>query len=72
MANEHLKKYFTMKPEVTKVFNDLETYYHFCRFELREFNPAELYKRDAPNYGAFLASQRPRRPWQNRDRRERS
>jgi hypothetical protein len=68
-----LNKYLTMKPEVNRIFDDLESFHNFCRFELREFNPAELYKKDAPNYGAFLESKRPRRPWQNRgDRRERT
>jgi hypothetical protein len=68
-----LNKYLTMKPEVNRIFEELEAFHDFCRFELREFNPAELYKKDAPNYGAYLASKRPRRPWQNRnDRRERT
>ena len=76
MANEHLQKYFRMSKEVSAVFDDLEAYYDWCRFELREFNPAELYHKDAPNYGAYLASKRPRRPylgtkprWDNNGRR---
>lgn len=61
-----------MKQEVVKIFDDLEAFQDFCRFELREFNPAELYRRDAPNYGAYLASKRPRRPYQgNKPRFER-
>jgi hypothetical protein len=55
--------YFANRPDVVKVWEDLEAFLDFCRFELREFNPAELYKKDAPNYGAFLASRRPRRPY---------
>jgi hypothetical protein len=76
MANEHLQKYFRMSKEVSTIFDDLEAYQDWCRFELREFNPAELYHKDAPNYGAFLASKRPRRPylgtkprWDNNSRR---
>ena len=76
MANEHLHKYFRMSKEVNAIFDDLEAYQDWCRFELREFNPAELYHKDAPNYGAFLASKRPRRPylgtkprWDNNGRR---
>jgi hypothetical protein len=76
MANEHLQKYFRMSKEVSAIFDDLEVYQDWCRFELREFNPAELYHKDAPNYGAFLASKRPRRPylgtkprWDNNGRR---
>lgn len=61
--------YFETRPDIVKIFNDLEQFYDFCRIELREFNPAELYKKNAPNYGAFLASKRPKRPYQgNRPR----
>ena len=63
MAQEWLKKYLTMKPEVSKVFDDLEAYHNFCRIELCDFNPAHLYDRANVNYKAFLDSQRPRRPW---------
>ena len=56
--------YFENRPDVVRIFEDLEAFQDFCRLELREFNPAELYKKDAPNYGAYLASKRPRRPYQ--------
>jgi hypothetical protein len=77
MAQEWLKKYLTMKPEVNKVFDDLEAYHNYCRFELCDFNPAHLYDRSNVNYKAFLDSQRPaRRPylgnkprWDNNGRR---
>jgi hypothetical protein len=69
---KHSVSYFETRPDIVRLFEELEAFHDFCRFELREFNPAELYKKDAPNYGAFLYSKRPRRPWQNRDRRERT
>ena len=56
--------YFANRPDVVKVWEDLEAYLDWCRFELREFNPADLYRRDSQNYGAYLASKRPRRPYQ--------
>ena len=59
--------YFENRPDVVKVFDDLEAYHNWCRFELREFNPAELYKKDAPNYSAYLLSKRPRRPYQGKN-----
>ena len=59
--------YFNNRPDVVRIFDDLEAFHNFCRFELREFNPAELYKKDAPNYGAYLASKRPRRPYQGKN-----
>jgi hypothetical protein len=70
MAQEWVKKYLTMKHEVNKIFDDLEAYQDFCRFELCDFNPATLYDRDNAIYRAFQDSQRPRRPW-NGDRKPR-
>jgi hypothetical protein len=70
MAQEWLKKYLTMKPEVSKVFDDLEAYHDYCRIQLCEFNPAHLYDRANVNYKGFLDSQRPRRPWVDRGERK--
>ena len=68
--------YFETRPDVVRIFEELEAFQDWCRFELREFNPAELFHREAPNYGAYLASKRPRRPylgskprWDNNGRR---
>ena len=76
MAQEWLKKYLTMKPEVTKIYEDLEAYHNYCRFELCNFNPADLYQKDSATYQAYLNSKRPRRPymgnkprWDNNSRR---
>ena len=70
MAQEWLKKYLTMKPEVSKVFDDLETYHNHCRMVLCDFDPAHLYDRANINYKNFLDSQRPRRPWVDRGERK--
>ena len=68
--------YFENRPDVVKVFEDLEAYHNWCRIELRDFNPAELYKKDSQNYGSYMASKRPRKPylgnkprWDNNGRR---
>jgi len=50
------KSYFKSRPDVVQLFNDLELYHDFCRFTLRRFDPAELYRRDSHNYRAFVAS----------------
>jgi hypothetical protein len=55
--------YFENRPDVVRVFDDLEAYLDWCRIELRDFNPAELYKKESANYGAYLASKRPRKPY---------
>ena len=33
-----------MKPEVVKIFEELEAYHDHCRFNLRKFDPADLFK----------------------------
>ena len=59
-----LNKYLTMKPETERVFDDLDAYLDYCRFELCDFNPADLYRKDSVNYQNYLTSKRPRRPYQ--------
>jgi hypothetical protein len=61
-----------MKVEVEKIFDDLDAYLDFCRFELLDFNPAHLYDKSNNNYRAFLNSQRPPRQWSNQDRKPRN
>ena len=56
-----------MKPQIEKVFNDLDQYLDFCRIELREFDPTHLYDKSNPHYRAFLNSQRPPRQWQDKN-----
>ncbi len=40
----YIQKSLRMKPEVTKIFDDLEAWLDHCRFNLLPFNPADLYK----------------------------
>ena len=44
MAKEHLKKYLVLKPEVTKIFDDLEAYHDHCRFNMVKFDERDLYR----------------------------
>ncbi|MDC0002750.1 hypothetical protein OAP94_00925 [bacterium] len=37
----------------TKVFNDLDKFRDFCRFEGKVFNEKDLYKNDAPVWIAY-------------------
>jgi hypothetical protein len=60
-------KYFENRPDVVRIFNDLETYLDYCRIILQPFNPADLYRKDSATYQAYLASKRPRRPWVDRN-----
>ena len=40
----HIQKTLRMKPEVNKIFDDLDAWLDHCRFNLLPFNPADLYK----------------------------
>jgi hypothetical protein len=42
-----LDKYLVTKPEVKKIFSDLEQWHDHCRFEMIDYNPADLYKSKA-------------------------
>lgn len=42
-----------MKQEVTRIFNDLDTYRDYCRYEGKVFNEAALYNKRDPNWQAY-------------------
>jgi len=58
--------YFADRPDVVRIFDELDKYLDFCRFELRDYNPAHLFDKSNENYRAYLNSQRPPRQWQDR------
>jgi hypothetical protein len=45
--------YFDNRPEIVKIFNDLEALHDFCRFELLPFNQADLYNRQSEVWNKF-------------------
>ena len=63
MANYRNAAYFESRPDIVRLFDDLEAYHDWCRFEMCEFNPAHLGDRTSALFNAFLASKRPRRPY---------
>jgi hypothetical protein len=40
----YIQKTLKMKPEVTKIFDDLDAWLDHCRFNLLPFNPADMYR----------------------------
>jgi hypothetical protein len=44
-------------PDVDKIFNDLDKYRDFCRFEGKVFDEADLYRKSSENWRAYLAYQ---------------
>jgi hypothetical protein len=41
------KKYLKMKPEVSRIFDDLDEWYSHCKWKLMKYDPADLYKSDS-------------------------
>jgi hypothetical protein len=62
MAQEWLKKYLRMKPEVTQIFDDLDAYRQFCADYGYPFDERDLYK-ERGGYAEFLKMARGREPW---------
>jgi len=57
------RRYFERKPEVTRIFNDLEDWLNHCREHLLKFDPADLYKsRDYRDFAATKNSKQHQRP----------
>lgn len=54
--------YFEARPDIVKIFDDLEKFHDFCRFEMVEFNEANLYNRASPIWNHYYNSTRPRKP----------
>jgi len=58
--------YFENKPEVVDIFDTLDNYLDYCRFELLEFDPSHFSVRGNhhPQFRGYLNSKRPRKPYQ--------
>ena len=55
--------YWESKPEIVKIFDDLEALHDFCRFELLPFNEADLYNGRSKVWQQYERSTKPRKPW---------
>jgi hypothetical protein len=67
--------YFENRPDVVKIFDDLDKLRDFCRFELLPFDEADLYNRASPVWNQYFHATRPRKPrgeWQQRGEYNRS
>lgn len=49
-----IKKHLVLKPEVERIFQDLEQYQKFCVERGRKFDEAELYDNRSRNYQDFV------------------
>ncbi len=59
-----LEKYLKTKPEVTRIFDDLEQYKDYCRFNMLRFDEKDLYRSEQykkfEKYRNWLARQEAR------------
>ena len=62
MAQEWLKKYLRIKPEVEQIFEDLELYFQFCRNYGYVYDESHLYN-EYTSYGEFVKMTQGREPW---------
>lgn len=64
MSQNWLKKYLTMRPEVTRIFNDLDEYLEFCKDQGYVYDPAHLYHEKTP-WGEMQRVKRGKHPKYN-------
>jgi len=50
--------YFDNRPDIVKIFDDLEALHDFCRFELLPFNEADLYNKTSQVWNQFTYTNR--------------
>jgi hypothetical protein len=50
-----IQKTLHMKPEVSKIFDDLDAWLDYCRFNLHPFVPSDLYR--SKEYKEFQRNQ---------------
>lgn len=58
-------KYFENRPDIVKIFDDLEAFHDFCRIELLPFNQADLYNKNSRIWQSFERGTNPS-PWKNK------
>ena len=63
----YIQKTLVMKPEVTKIFDDLDAWLDHCRFNLLPYNPADLYKsQEYRNFARPYGERKFKGDWKNR------
>jgi hypothetical protein len=55
--------YFESRPDIVKIFEDLEGFLDWCKMEGAPFNEADLYNRESWQWRNFDKTRRPKKPW---------
>ena len=53
--------YFEARPDIVKLFEDLEAFHNWCRFEMAPFDESHLYNRESWQWRNFDKSRRPKK-----------
>ena len=53
--------YFENRPDVVRIFDDLEAYLNWCRLEMAPYHEADLYNRESWAWRNFDKSRRPKK-----------
>jgi len=69
MAKNNYKNvsYFENRPDIVRIFDDLEKFLDFCRFNLLPFNEADLYNNRSAAWREYEYSKRPRRDYDRKE-----
>ena len=62
-----LKKYLRMSPEVTKIYNDLDAWLNYCRFNMIKYDEADLYNNKSftyRQYTKYISKKQVKNNWQ--------
>lgn len=72
-SSQKSASYFASRPDIVKIFDDLEQFHNFCRFELFPFNPSDLYNRASFSWRRYEKHLKSMdiKPEERRDRRPR-
>ncbi len=57
--------YFSERPDIVKIFDDLESFRNFCCMEMAPFNEADLYNRASWVWRNYEKSLKPKKAWDN-------
>ena len=55
--------YFASRPDIVKLFDDLDAFRDYCRIELHPFDESHLYNRESWVWRNFEKTRRPRKPF---------